>query len=178
MRFPQLIAVAALSIACGRHSSLAVAINARSAVAVANDNRSAAGATRDGVRSIILDARPAQWQPDADVDSTMTVQAFAEQDGVPRIPGPLIRVTSGTPVRVTVSNSTADSMLVLHGLPTGGDSVVVAKGERKIIEFTAGQPGTYLYWGNTTREPFELRTGRDAQLTGALIVDPAGVLPD
>ena len=128
--------------------------------------------------TVTLDARPARWLPDADVDTTLTVQAFAEQDGVPRIPGPLIRASQGTTVRVTVINSTGDSTLVLYGLPVGGDSVVVPAGRQQVIEFAAGAPGTYLYWASTTGQQFVDRTGRDAQLTGALIIDPAGVAPD
>ena len=171
-----LLALALLSLA--RRDSSA---NARpeqqsiAALAVANDNRSAAGSTTNGVLTVLLDARPARWLPDADVDSTLTVQAFAEQDGVPRIPGPLIRAAQGTTVRVTVINSTGDSTLVLHGLPAGGDSVVVPAGQQRVVEFAAGAPGTYLYWASTTGQKFVDRTGRDAQLTGALIIDPAGV---
>ncbi|MEO6527031.1 MAG: multicopper oxidase domain-containing protein [Gemmatimonadaceae bacterium] len=127
---------------------------------------------------MVLDARPARWLPDADVDSTLTVQAFAEQGGAPRIPGPLIRAAQGTAVRVTVMNSTGESTLVLHGLPAGGDSVVVPGGRQRIVEFVAGAPGTYLYWASTTGQELVDRTGRDAQLTGALIIDPVGVPPD
>ena len=115
------------------------------ALAVANDNRSAAGSTKDGVLTVVLDARPARWLPDPDVDSTLTVQAFAEPGGAPRIPGPLIRAAQGTTVRVTVINSTGDSTLVLHGFPAVGDSVVVPAGGPRVVEFTAGAPGTYLY---------------------------------
>ncbi|HXG71767.1 MAG TPA: multicopper oxidase domain-containing protein [Gemmatimonadaceae bacterium] len=148
------------------------------ALAVANDNRSPAGSTTNGVLTVLLDARPARWLPDEDVDSTLTVQAFAEQGGAPRIPGPLIRAAQGTTVRVTVINSTGDSTLVLHGLPAGGDSVIVPAGLKRVVEFAAGAPGTYLYWASTTGQRFGNRTGRDAQLTGALIIDPAGVPPD
>lgn len=148
------------------------------ALAVPNDNRSAAGSTRNGALTVVLDARPARWLPDADVDTTLTVQAFAEQDGTPRIPGPLIRAAQGTTVRVTVINSTGDSSLVMHGFPRGADSVVVPAGQQRIVEFAAGAPGTYLYWASTAGQEFVDRTGRDAQLTGALIIDPAGVPPD
>ena len=165
-----LIAVSALSLTLGGAPA--------PTLAVVNDNRLAAGSTRDGVLSVLLDARPAQWLPDESVDSTLTVQAFAEQDGVPRIPGPLIRAEQGTLIRITVSNSTSDSTLVLHGLPAGGDSVVVPNGQRQIVEFTAGPPGTFLYWATTTGQEFVDRTGRDAQLTGAMIIDPADTPPD
>jgi hypothetical protein len=63
---------------------------------VVNDNRVPAGSVRDGVRELRLEARRATWRPDLTVDSTVTVQAFAEAGGPPRIPGPLLRVTQGT----------------------------------------------------------------------------------
>lgn len=150
---------------------------------VANDNRVAAGMDLEGVRDIVLEARPARWRPDDGVDSTLTVQAFAERDGTPRVPGPLVRVVQGTPVRVTVINSVPDSALVVHflgGLRNGaaGDSVRVLPGESQVIEYTADTPGTFLYWATTTGSQFFQRTGVDAQLTGAIIVDPAGAPVD
>lgn len=174
-----LLALAVLSLASqGSSADARPEQPSLAALAVANDNRAAAGSTTNGVLTVVLDARPARWLPDADVDTTMTVQAFGEQDGAPRIPGPLIRAAQGTTVRVTVINSTGDSTLVLHGLPAGGDSVVVPAGRRQVIEFAAGAPGTYLYWASTTGQELVDRTGRDAQLTGALIIDPAAVPPD
>jgi FtsP/CotA-like multicopper oxidase with cupredoxin domain len=178
-RLALLLALALLSLA-RTDSSAGVRHEQQStaALAVANDNRTAAGSTTNGILTVVLDARPARWLPDADVDSTLTVQAFAEHDGVPRIPGPLIRASQGTTVHVTVINSTRDSMLVLHGLPAENDSVIVAAGQQRVVEFSAGAPGTYVYWASTTGQEFVERTGRDAQLTGALIIDPAGVPPD
>src|SRR5688500_8977316 len=70
-------------------------------LAEANDNRSPTGIVRDGVRQVRLEAIMARWLPDDGADSTLTVQAFAARNGVPRIPGPLIRVTQGDSVRVT-----------------------------------------------------------------------------
>lgn len=64
------------------------------------------------------------------------------------------------------------------GFRQGGDSVVVPAGQQRVVEFVAGAPGTYLYWATTTGQQFVDRTGRDAQLTGALIIDPAGVATD
>ncbi len=178
-RLALLLALVPLSLACrGASAHTRQEQQAITALAVANDNRTTAGTMANGMLTIVLDARPARWLPDADVDSTLTVQAFAEQDGTPRIPGPLIRAAQGTIVRVTVVNSTGDSTLVLHGLPAGGDSLVVPAGLRRIVEFVAGAPGTYLYWASTTGQRLVDRTGIDAQLTGALVIDAAGVPPD
>lgn len=155
----------------------------RPPLVVANDNRVAAGTDLEGLREIVLEARPARWRPDDGVDSTLTVQAFAERDGTPRVPGPLVRVAQGTPVRMTVINSVPDSALVVHflgGLRNGaaGDSVRVLPGESQVIEYTADTPGTFLYWATTTGSQFFQRTGVDAQLTGAIVVDPAGAPVD
>lgn len=148
-----------------------------------NDNRLPAGIiTRDSLREIRLEATLAQWKPDDGADSLTTVQAFAERDGVPRIPGPLVRVAEGERVRVTVVNTIPDSTLRLHGIPTNdpmdGDSIIVESGDSRMVEFTAGTPGTYIYWGSTTGTSFGDRVGYDAQLTGAFVVDAAGVEPD
>jgi FtsP/CotA-like multicopper oxidase with cupredoxin domain len=141
---------------------------------------------RGAVREIRLEAQIAKWLPDDAVDSAMTVHAFAMRAGVPVIPGPLVRVMQGDSVRLTVVNTLEDSSLVLHGLPTGevtGDSTIidslrVAPGERRVVTFVAGTPGTFTYWGTTTGTPFGARSGIDSQLTGAFIIDPIGVAPD
>ena len=146
-----------------------------------NDNRAAAGSERRGVRSVHLEARLAAWRPDLDVDSALTVQAFAEAGGAPRIPGPLLRVREGDELRVTVRNSIPDSTLVVHGLRAGtaaDDTIAVAPGAVRELRVTAGAPGTYLYWGTTTGSTLGVRWDRDAQLTGAIVVDPRGAAPD
>src|SRR5688500_10791978 len=86
---------------------------------VPNDNRVAAGSRRGSVHELRLEAKLATWRPDQSVDSVATVQVFAEVGGAPRIPGPLLRVPSGTDVRVSVRNSLPDSALVVHGLRAG-----------------------------------------------------------
>jgi FtsP/CotA-like multicopper oxidase with cupredoxin domain len=149
--------------------------------AVPNDNRAAAGEVRGGVRRVELVARRAAWRPDSAVDSTVTVQAFAEGGEAPRIPGPLLRAGQGTVLRVTLRNALPDSTLVVHGLRAGragDDTVQVAPGATREVTVRTDVPGTYLYWGTTTGARMGARWDRDAQLTGALVVDPAGVAPD
>jgi manganese oxidase len=151
------------------------------ALATANDNRTAAGTLRDGVLDVALEARVARWHPDLGVDSTVTVQAFAEAGGEPAIPGPLIRVALGTRVRVGVRNTLADSTLVVWGLRGGtvdDDSIHVGPGSSRIVEWTATQAGTFLYWGTTTGSAMRERWGRDSQLTGAIVVDAPGTPAD
>lgn len=147
---------------------------------VPNDNRVAGGTIRDGVLHLRLDARLAAWRPDPAVDSAVTVQAFAEEGGAPRIPGPLLRAAQGTEVRASVRNS-LDATLVVHGLRAGsvpGDTVHVQPGATREVSFRADAPGTFLYWGSTTGDSIHHRTRRDAQLTGAIVIDPPGTRPD
>lgn len=149
---------------------------------VPNDNRSPGGVIVGGAVQLHLVARLAAWRPDLDVDSAVTIQAFAEDHGEPRIPGPLLRAESGREIRVAITNDIPDSTLVVHGIRAGtvaNDTVIVQPGARREITFRAGSPGTYLYWGTTsgTARSAE-RTGRDGQLTGAIVIDPIGVAPD
>jgi FtsP/CotA-like multicopper oxidase with cupredoxin domain len=141
---------------------------------VPNDNRRPAGTRARGVLRLGLVARLATWRPSQHVDSTVTVMTFAEEGGAPRIPGPLLRGTAGTAVRMTVRNALPDSTLVVHGLrggPHATDTLHVAPGAVREVAFRLGAPGTYLYWGTTTHSGIDDRPWRDSQLTGAIVVD-------
>jgi FtsP/CotA-like multicopper oxidase with cupredoxin domain len=148
--------------------------------AVPNDNRVDGGRHTASGYEVILEARLARWKPDSTMDSTVTVMAFAGRSGAPRIPGPLMRVVTGKAVKVTVVNSIPDSTIVVHGLlgSAGADTLIVPSGERREVSFTAGAPGTYLYWASSRGHGINERTGRDAQLTGAFVVDDDSILPD
>jgi manganese oxidase len=145
-----------------------------------NDNRVPGGTLSNGVLHLQLDMVYAAWRPDADVDTTVTVMTFAEHGSAPRIPGPLLRAVQGTRVSITLTNS-LDSAIVVRGLRAGTaapDTLYLAPGAVREVSYTAGQPGTFLYWGSTG-ESIEERTGRSSQLTGAIVIDPPGVLaPD
>ncbi len=147
---------------------------------VPNDNREPAGVIRDNVLTVRLEAKLGAWRPDLDVDSAATVQTFAEEGGAPRIPGPLLRVTAGMQVVATVRNSLAEPLRVhgLRGGPFASDTLTVQPGETREVRFTAGSPGTYMYWGTTTGSRVGERNLRDSQLTGAMLVDPIGVPRD
>jgi FtsP/CotA-like multicopper oxidase with cupredoxin domain len=111
------------------------------------------------------------------------VAAFAEGDGAPSIPGPLLRVRAGTRVRVTVRNALdgplAGRTLIVHGLyrrpAEQGDTLRVEPGASREVGFEVGVPGTYYYWATVadSATTADLREGSDAALSGALIVDPA-----
>src|SRR5690349_12911886 len=83
--------------------------------AAINDNRRPAGQLRAGVLTLRLDARQADWHPDGDDAPGASVPAFAEEGKSPSIPGPLIRVSAGTVVAMTVRNS-LDRTLTIRGL--------------------------------------------------------------
>lgn len=137
-----------------------------------NENRVAAGTRRGGLLSLRLEVRPARWHPDAANGASETVLAFAEPGRAPSIPGPLVRVRSGTSVQVDIFNP-LDRSLRVHGLhtrPSAGDSVIVPAGSRRTLRFEAGAPGTYFYWASTTAS-LTRRTAEESQLHGAFIVD-------
>lgn len=148
---------------------------------VPNDNRVPSGVLRGGVLTLQLEARLASWHPDGDSAPGAVVPAFAEVGGAVRIPGPLIRVPAGTIVQLTLHNR-LDTTLDVYGLV---DRIALAVGPRDSavrlppgatasVRFEAYAPGTYYYWGTTTGRPVAFRTKEDAQLTGAIVVDPVG----
>lgn len=150
---------------------------------VVNDNRRPAGRLRAGVLTLRLDARLGDWHPDGEDAPGATVPAFAEEGGPARIPGPLIRVPAGTEIALTIRNALEHS-LTLRGLhdrsatPSPGltppGSIELAPGASRTIRFRLDAPGTYYYYGSTAGQTIDWRSGDDSQLTGAIVVDPAG----
>jgi FtsP/CotA-like multicopper oxidase with cupredoxin domain len=149
---------------------------------VTNDNRTTAGVFADGVLTVRLEAREGEWRPDGDDDAGVVIHAFAEEGGPLLNPGPLMRVTEGTLIRVTLRNSLPSS-LILHGFYTRTemanqtpDTFHIAAGATREIAFQPGRAGTYFYWA-TTRDAqlIAARVASESQLSGALVVDPAGV---
>ena len=166
-------------------AALAAPSPAPGAEAAPNANRHPAGRWSHDTLFVTLDARDALWRPDEGDSPPAAVQAFADASGAASVPGPLIRVRSGTTIVATVRNSVKDSALVMHGLlayPSATDDTVqVAAGKARTVTFRAGAPGTYLYWGTTEHAPSpdQRATGPDAALGGAFVIDPAtGPVPD
>ena len=141
-------------------------------------NRLAAGTLTDGVLTLDLEVARGVWHPDADDGPAIEILAFREAGGALQIPSPLIRVSEGTTIRVSVQNTLADSTIVVHGLMSRpgnpADSVVVPAGEARMVEFAAGVPGTYFYAANLLGNDAGDRTGGDSQLGGAIVVDQPG----
>src|SRR5262245_66249094 len=82
---------------------------------VPNDNISVAGTLKNGVLDVHLDARQGQWQPYGVSGPAITLRAFGEVGKPLQTPGPMLRVTVGTRIRASVTNST-NVTLVVHGL--------------------------------------------------------------
>ena len=143
----------------------------------ANDNTRPAGSIRGGRLELRLEIMNAQWFPEAEDGPSVVMEAFAEAGRAPQIPGPLIRVPEGTAIHITIHNSLPDSEAVIHGLyrrPGASEDVVrVPAGATRELSFEAGAPGTYFYWATTTKKPLQYRSGKDSQLSGVIIVDPA-----
>ncbi|HEX6942459.1 MAG TPA: multicopper oxidase domain-containing protein [Gemmatimonadaceae bacterium] len=143
---------------------------------IPNDNRTASGVMRDGRLELRLDARVAMWHPDADDGPGAPMPAFAADDAPPSIPGPLVRVRAGTTVHLMLRNSLRDTLRVqgLHNRtssPPDDVPLVLAPGAAQELTMRLDEPGTYFYWGTTTRRAINFRTLEDAQLTGAIVVD-------
>ena len=146
----------------------------------ANDNRHPAGVLRGDTLTIRLDVGMAVWHPEADDGPAIEVAAFGEEGGTPQVPGPLIRVRTGTTIVATVRNTLADSTISIHGLVTRpaavDDSMTLRPGESRTVVFPAGAPGTYLYAAMIGKRDFDKGDERD-QVAGAFIIDPPGGSP-
>ena len=151
-----------------------------------NDNRVPAGKLAGDSLVLALDVEYARWFPESERGKSVEVAVFREVGKAPQVPGPLIRVRTGTTIVATVSNRLPDSTLTVHGLVTRPGlrrSFRLAPGETRTVRFTAGEPGTYLYWAEAGRTdtafapPFV--SAEREQLAGAFIIDPReGSPPD
>lgn len=148
----------------------------------ANDNRTPAGTLTDGVLELNLDIVWADWRIETQDGPGLRVVAIAESGQAPTVPGPLVRVETGTTIRARVRNTLTDSTITVFGLQSRPaeerNSLVVEPGEVGSVTFEVGEPGTYLYRVQLGAEVRGIRRERD-QLAGAFIIDPeGGSLPD
>jgi FtsP/CotA-like multicopper oxidase with cupredoxin domain len=151
--------------------------------ALPNENRTPAGRIQGDTLVLRLTIIPADWHILGDSNPAFQVLAFAEEGRPPTIPGPLIRVRIGTPIRVHLRNPLDDTLIVM-GLSERGaarDSLVVLPAATVDVGFVARHPGTYLYWAISAKvHRMQLlsappdgmyRRGFDSQLAGAIVVD-------
>ena len=158
--------------------------------ALPNENRLPAGLLDRDTLVLRLTVTASDWHILGDSNPAFHVLAFAEEGKPPTIPGPLIRVRSGTPVRVHLRNPLDDTLVVrgLSGAAAVRDSLVLFPGDSVRVGFLARNPGTYLYWAisaNVRRLTSRnappvgvIRRGFDSQLAGAIVVDPPNAVAD
>jgi manganese oxidase len=146
-----------------------------------NDNRARSGILSGNTLALRMEARIAEWHPQGDDAPGVAIPVFAEIGRQASVPGPLIRVPAGATVITVLRNAVPNTILTIHGLhsrPVVGaafnDSIQLTYGQIQTLRFKLDRPGTYYYWGTTTNSAFGTRTGLDAQLTGAIVVDEAG----
>lgn len=166
--------------------------------AEANDQRTPAGRMADGELRIELEALEAAWYPRGPDGPRIVTPAFAEVGAPPRVPGPLIRASKGTPVHVTIRN-TLERPIAVRGLldrasmasesaaPGAGalpafafsEPVVIPPGEIGESRFTPTAEVSSFYYGQVLPagagpdavRPFSRL--EEGAFMGALVVDAA-----
>jgi FtsP/CotA-like multicopper oxidase with cupredoxin domain len=148
---------------------------------VVNENHVSAGELHDGSLTVQLEVAKGDWYPETNDGVAVSVYAFGESGKPLQNPGPLIRVPQGTEIRASLHNALSVPVTV-HGLGERTDDrdavVHIAPGAVQDIRFTPIRPGLYLYWGATEVDDLKLRNGVDAELNGAIVVDPPGASAD
>lgn len=148
---------------------------------VANDNRLPSGDLRDGVLTLRLELRRGVWHPEGEDGEAIPVYAFGEYGKPLQVPGPLIRVSQGTVIDLSVENTLAVPVTLygLHERPGDeGDVITVDSESTRRMRFVAGVPGTYLYLARTPDGGRGNRRVVDALIGGALVVDAVGAPTD
>ena len=135
-----------------------------------NDNRRAAGSVDRDAVTIRLRAAKGAWRPEGANGPAVIVEAFGELNGPLTVPAPLIRVTEGKMIAVSIRNE-LEMPLRVNGLcARDGAScppLDVPPGQLREIRFPSGPAGTYHYWATSLGAPVPFR-----ELAGALVVDP------
>jgi FtsP/CotA-like multicopper oxidase with cupredoxin domain len=152
-----------------------------------NDQTRPAGRRVGHVVRLTLEPRRARWTPVAgEPGLDRAVLAWAEADGTPMIPGPLVRGRVGDTLRLTIRNP-LDRALRVVGLADPGSAAVhdtlrVAAGDSAVRTVVLTRAGSFWY-DAVTRHPGDPapRPGNpfpdkphdaDESLVGAFVVDP------
>ncbi len=143
-----------------------------------NDNRRPAGHLSGNLLTLRLEIREGLWNPEGENGPQIPVLAFAEEGKSAFNPGPLIRVPLGTRVHVSTHNLLPKATVTIHGFHSHSglttSTVLVKPLRTKDAEFQLDQAGTFFYWGSISGAQLDKRNGGDAQLSGAIVVDPIG----
>jgi FtsP/CotA-like multicopper oxidase with cupredoxin domain len=164
-------------------------------VAAFEDYRAAIGRQVDSEVVATIEARPSAWYPWGEDGQGLRAHVFAVPGERARVPGPMIRVNAGTPVRVRIQNTFPDTLLV-RGLADRGPGpggplaflrrppLVVPPGATVEAAFTPTAPGSYFFFGRVLAAGWSAgpppglpADGLDRALTGLIIVDAAGLEP-
>ncbi|HEY1655983.1 MAG TPA: multicopper oxidase domain-containing protein [Candidatus Tumulicola sp.] len=148
----------------------------------ANDNTRPAGVLHNGTLRLTLVARRGLWHPDGPHTTGLPVEAFGETGKPLQVPGPFVRVPGGTRVVLTLRNDLGHKLNV-RGLapPAEAETAVVRvrSGETRRLSFVLDRPGAFGYYGSDDRganrndpsETIDSRIFRDAELSGAIVVE-------
>jgi FtsP/CotA-like multicopper oxidase with cupredoxin domain len=140
----------------------------------ANENLTAAGTHARGATTISLVVRKGLWYPDGPGTYGVPIAAFGEAGKPLQIPGPFVRANAGSPIVVHLRNDLDGETLHIHGLSPQADGdapITLHPGEVRTVMFERSTPGTYGYWAAEEHESLRSRIGRDAMLTGAIVID-------
>jgi FtsP/CotA-like multicopper oxidase with cupredoxin domain len=150
-------------------------------LAAVNQNLVAAGRRSHDTLALALDVVEAAYQPEGAEDPVVRILALAERGKTPQVPGPLLRVPAGTTVRLSLRNR-SDSALMFSGfrpaLKATDDTLQLAAGATREVTLRLDAVGTFAYWGALKGlTEFQQRDWLDSQLSGVIVVDPAGAPP-
>jgi FtsP/CotA-like multicopper oxidase with cupredoxin domain len=138
-------------------------------VVESNDNRHAAGSLDGRTMTVALRAGVGRWRPEGGTGPALEIEAFGEVGKALTVPAPLIRVTEGTIIALSIQNDLA-AALVVRGLCARDGSpcepLEVLPGQRRDVRFASGPAGTYHYWASVFGAPVPFR-----ELAGAIVVD-------
>ena len=146
-------------------------------IAGPNDNRKPAGSTSSSGLTLSLEARRVMWYPDGDSLRGRSTEAFGEAGKAATVPGPLVRVRAGTPVRINLRNvDIPDTLRFMFSTLLTSDTVVIPPGASGEVRYTPTKPGNYYYRAfasDTQSAAFAMK----GLLAGAFIVDSANAGP-